>query len=193
VVALVNLRFDEEKSLFGKSYTAQLAAQMLMRGTQKRSRQQLQDELDKLKAHINVAGGATGASASIETVRDNLPATLTLVAEILKEPGCSDTEFEQVRNAQVAQLQNFKNEPQAIASIALQQHMHPYPKGDVRAARSYDEQIKGLKGVTLADVKRFYADYYGASNGELTVSGDFDPAQIKKLAAAGGHTRRLTL
>ena len=81
-------------------------------------------------------GGATGSSATIETVRDNLPATLALVAEILKEPAFSDTEFEQVRNAQVAQLQNFKNEPQAIASIALQQHMNPYPKGDVRAARA---------------------------------------------------------
>ena len=37
---------------------ASLAGAMLMRGTAKRTRQQIQDELDRLKARMNVGGGA---------------------------------------------------------------------------------------------------------------------------------------
>ena len=38
------------------------------------------------------------------------------------------------------------------------------------------------KKLTLADVKKFYADFYGASNAELAVVGDFDAAEVQKLA-----------
>ncbi len=44
-----------------------------------------------------------------------------------------------------------------------------------------DEQIAELKKVTLADVKKFYADFYGASDGELVVVGDFDPVETRKV------------
>ncbi len=45
-----------------------------------------------------------------------------------------------------------------------------------------DESIAELKKVTLDDAKKFYADFYGASNGELAVVGDFDAAEVEKLA-----------
>ena len=32
-------------------------------------------------------------------------------------------------------------------------------------------------------MKKFYSDFYGASNGELVVVGDFDPMDVQKLAA----------
>ena len=32
-------------------------------------------------------------------------------------------------------------------------------------------------------MKKFHADFYGASNAELAVVGDFDAAEIQKLAA----------
>ena len=40
-----------------------------------------------------------------------------------------------------------------------------------------------MRAVTLDDAKKFYADFYGASNGELAVVGDFDAAEITKLAS----------
>ncbi len=52
VVGIVILRFGDLKSLEGKAAAPDLAADMLMRGTTRRSRQQIQDELDRLKARI---------------------------------------------------------------------------------------------------------------------------------------------
>ena len=45
-----------------------------------------------------------------------------------------------------------------------------------------DESIAELKKVTLDDAKKFYTDFYGASNAELAVVGDFDAAKVEKLA-----------
>ena len=45
-----------------------------------------------------------------------------------------------------------------------------------------DESIANVRAVTLDEAKRFYTDFYGASNGELSVVGDFDSAEVTKLA-----------
>ena len=48
---------------------AQFAGAMLMRGTQKHTRQQLQDELDKAKIQMNAGAGDTDANVNITTVQ----------------------------------------------------------------------------------------------------------------------------
>jgi len=104
VHAQINLRFGDEKSVFGKQTAASLAAQMLNRGSKNHSRQQIADEFDKLKARVSFTGGPTSASVSIQTVRENLPATLKLVAEILRQPTFPDSEFDQVKQANLARI-----------------------------------------------------------------------------------------
>ena len=67
VVARMTLRYGDEKSLFNRSTAGDLAGAMLMRGTTKHTRQQIQDEFDRIKARAFVFGSATSAGASIET------------------------------------------------------------------------------------------------------------------------------
>jgi zinc protease len=183
VVAFINLRFGNEKDLFGKSATAQLAGAMLMRGTTDKNRQQIQDAIDKLKARININGGPTGATASIETTEANLIGALRLTAEILRHPSFPDNEIEQVRQQRITALEASRREPQAVAFREIQRHIAPYPRGDVRYTGTADEQIEDLKKVTLDDIRKFYADFYGASNSEFIVSGQFNPADVKTVAA----------
>jgi len=101
VNATIRLHYGSVERSGGLNPAAELAMQTLMRGTQKKSRQQIQDELDRLKARVNVGGDATGATASIETVRENLPAVLRLVAEVLREPAFPEAEFDQIKKLQL--------------------------------------------------------------------------------------------
>ncbi|MBV8816864.1 MAG: insulinase family protein, partial [Acidobacteriaceae bacterium] len=117
VQAFINLRFGDEKSAFGKQPAAQFAGQMLNRGTKNHSRQQIQDEFDKLKARVNFSGGATNAAVSIQTIHENLAATLKLVAEVLREPTFPDSEFDQVKQASLARVESMKSEPNALAQM----------------------------------------------------------------------------
>ena len=178
VVAQLVLRYGDEKSLMNRTGAASLAGAMLMRGTTKRTRQQIQDELDRLKARMNVFGGATQATALIETTRESLPAVLRLLGEVLREPGFPATEFEQLRQEQLAGIEQAKSQPTQVAMTAFNRHLGPYPKGDVRYTRTLDEQIADVNGATLPQVVQFYRDFYGASNGQLTVVGDFDQKEI---------------
>jgi zinc protease len=181
VSASVSLRFGDEKSLFGKTGPALMAGSLLMRGTKNKTRQQIQDAADALKAQVNVAGGINNASASIQTVAANLGGALKLAAEILREPSFPDSEFETVRQQRIAGLESGKSEPQALAITALQRRLTDYPRGDVRHVSTPDEQIEDLKKVTIDDVKKFYHDFYGISEGEIAISGQFDPKEMEKL------------
>ena len=197
VSALVTVRLGDEKSLFGKAMAAQFAGGLLMRGARNKTREQIQEEMDRLKARMNVTGGATNATATIETVEANLPAVLRLAAEVLREPSYPEKEFEQLRQQRIAAVEGSRSDPGSLASVELQKRMNPYPRGDVRYVSTPEEQIEDLKKVTLEEVHRFHDQFYGASAGELVVVGQFDQAEVQKVAAdlfgnwksPGGYTR----
>jgi zinc protease len=181
VVATATFRFGDEKSLMNLGTPASLAGAMLMRGSSKHTRQQIQDELDKLKARVSISGSAPQCNMSIETVGENLPAVLRLVGEVLREPAFPDKEFELLKQEQLASIEEQKSDPQPMAFLAFQRRLNPYPKGDVRYVETLDEQAAGIKAADLAAVKKFYADFYGASNAQISVVGDFDEPKIAAL------------
>jgi zinc protease len=184
VVSRVTLRYGDEKSLFGKVRAASFAWAMLPRGTAKHNRQQIQEEFDKLKAQVNFGGAAEFGSVTINTVRASLPDVLKLVREIYREPSFLDTEFDQIKTAAISAVENSRREPQFLAINELRRHTNKYPRGDVRATNTADESLEDIKKTTLEDVKAFYKGFFGGSSDAImTVVGDFDPAEMKTLAA----------
>lgn len=183
VTAVLSLHFGDENNLRGKTFVGGLAGQMLMRGTARKTRQQIRDEIDRIKAQISVSGNASGASARITTTRENLPAAIDLVFEMLKESAFPEAEFDQLKRQVLASLESSKSQPQTIASVALQRHLMPWPKGDVRYLPTIEEQIEGIQAVTLDQVKEFYAQYYGLAEAELAIIGDFDPEAVQQQVA----------
>jgi zinc protease len=200
VSAAIELHFGDPASLTGNSAAAQLAGALLSRGTKTRTRQQLQDEMDKLNARITVSGGGggggglggrggpgggsgiSGASASVTAPAGTFLNALRLAVEMLKEPAFLVADFEQARKQRIAAVENGRTEPGAVAGQALQRHLSPYPKGDPRYLPTPDEQVAELNRVTLDDVKKFHAQFYGASHAELVAIGPFDQAALQKAA-----------
>jgi zinc protease len=182
VVALMNVRFGDEKSLFGKSTAGSMTGSLLMRGTKNKNRQQIQDEMDRLKATIGVSGGAQGAMAMVRTFEPTLADSLRLVRELLREPAFPEAEFEQIRQQRLASIEATRSEPSRLASLELSRHMNArYQRGDVRYTSTLEEEVEDTKKVTLDDVRNFYAQFYGVGEGEMTIVGQFDPAEMQKL------------
>jgi zinc protease len=173
----ITLHFRDVAGLTNKNAIADLTADMLERGTVKKTRQQIQDEIDRLKARIGVSSGVGAVTVSIETTKENLPKVLDLVAEILKEPSFPAPELEILRQENFAQIDQMKTEPQAVASTAFARRMRPYPKGDPRYTSTPDESLEEFKAATFDMVKAFWKESYGASNAEAAFVGDFDEAQ----------------
>ncbi|MCE3261731.1 MAG: insulinase family protein [Pseudoduganella sp.] len=170
----LRLHWGDEKNQFGQQVVAAAADQMLTRGTSKYSRAQLADAMSKLKM--------TGSLYQFETTREHLAAALRLQAHVLKEPAFPAAEFEQMRQQWLVGLEASRNDPQAMAGRALAEYFDHWPKGDPRSVMTLDEQVAAIKALKLEDVKAYHAAFYGASRGELSVVGDFDKAELVKVA-----------
>jgi zinc protease len=156
---------------------------MLMRGTKKHSRQELKDAFDKLKARVGVDGGATGASVWIEAPRQHLPEVMKLVTEVLREPAFDAKEFALLQQERLAALEAQRSEPNTQARIAFSRARSPYPSGHPYYAETLEESLAGVKDTTLEQVRAFYREFYGASQGELAAVGDFDAEALEKQVA----------
>src|SRR5260370_37701861 len=108
----------------------------MTRGTKKNPRQQLQDELDKLKARLTPGGARgliTAAAGSLgqfrftlECKRATLPAVLRLLGEVLREPTFPPEELEILKRQRKETLEKNKKEPFALALEALIRKLSPY-------------------------------------------------------------------
>ncbi len=182
--AQITLNLGDEQSLMNRKTAAELAASMLLRGARSKTREQIKDELDRLKARVNIGGGPTRVAVSIEAKRAEFPEVLKLVGEVLREPSFDAKEFEILRKERLAQVENSKSEPSALAFIELNRYLKPRPKGHPQYVETIDETIANLKSATLDQVKSFYRDFYGASSAQMAVVGDFDSSEVGKLAAS---------
>jgi zinc protease len=63
----------------------------------------------------------------------------------------------------------------------LNRLLNPFPRGDVRYTGSPDEQIAELRSVTLDEVRKFHAQFYGAPHATLALNGQFTSAEMQKL------------
>jgi len=178
----VTMRFHsgDEKSLFGKRTIGSLTGQMLARGTSKFTRSQLADEFDKLK----MAGGVSGLSASFQTTRPNVVESIQLAAHVMREPSFPEAEFEQMKKQALTGIESQKNDPGALAGVAMSKHFNGYPRGDVRYASSFEEAEEDTRAVTLQQVRDYHKAFYAANTGEIAVVGDFDEAAVTEAIRA---------
>ncbi len=178
----LTLRFGDEKAVFGRGTEASFTAAMLMRGTEARDRQQIQDAFNRLRAQVSVSGGPTSVTVTGQTVRAQLPAVLELVAEVLRRPSFPERDLEEMRAETIAAIDRQRQDPAALGSLAFSRHFNIHPPGDIRHVQTLDEQLAQVRAVTLAGMRAFHRDFYGATKGEFAAVGDFDDATIGDLA-----------
>lgn len=176
--ASLTLRFGDEKSLADKNEVADLLAAMLNKGTVSRTREQIADELDKIKTDIRFSAGAGKLNVNINTDRKNLAAALDLLQDMLQHPKFDATEFEKVVAETKANYEAVKNEPDNLASEKLGKLTSNYPKGHPLYETNTDESLEELAKVKPDDLKKFYADFYGGNNSVSTFVGETDKTVI---------------
>jgi zinc protease len=180
VVVTGNFRFGDVTSLTGRDAAAGLTGMMLMRGSSQLSRVQIDQKLESLQTKGGVSGGLQGATLSLLTRREHLAESLTLLAEVLREPTFPQDEFEQLRMQAVTGLEAARKEPSTIASMALAQHFDPWPVGHPLHTDTLDESLAKLRAIKREDLVAFHHDFYGTAQGEIAIVGDFDADAVKQ-------------
>jgi zinc protease len=168
---------------------AALAA-LLDQGTQTLSRQALQDRLDALQTEVSVNAGAGQLSVSLSSRREHIAAALAVVAEMLRRPALPAEGLEEIRRQALSGIEAQRKEPAALLDEALSRHGDPYPVGDVRHARSFDEVSADWRKLQREEVLAFHRRFLSASHARIGIVGDFDAQQVRQaLSTAFGDWR----
>jgi zinc protease len=123
-------------------------------------------------------------SATFQVRRENLAATMRLVAEMLRKPSFDAGEFDKLRTETLAQLEAARSDPQQLAVVALAKVASPTDRAHPLYAASLDESITDWKSATVESARAFHRDFYTAKYGDVGLVGDFDADSVRTLSAS---------
>ncbi|MCG2462616.1 insulinase family protein [Flavobacteriaceae bacterium F89] len=176
-----SIRNGDAKSLTNQGMLPSLTAAMLNKGTKSKTRQQIEDELSKLKSSVYFSARNGNVYASVNSTEENLIPTLSLMADMLKNPSFESSELEKIKTAMLASIENNKTDPQYLASYRLRIINNHFPKGHPLYTMTLAEQADAIKATTIQGVKSFYSEFYGLGKSILVGIGTLKSDGIKSL------------
>ena len=179
VSVTLELRTGSEAALRGQAEAGSFAAELLMRGSERLSRQQIRDAFDRLKTQVAIGGSAEGMTAALTTTRAKLPAALDLLAEVLRTPVYADSEFAEEQREQASRVEQDIPEPEKVAVNAFLRLLDPTPPGHVRHVATLPEQLVQVRALTVQQVRAFHKRFYGTANATFAAVGDFEAPVLK--------------
>ena len=161
----------------GKEGVANLTAELLTRGTKQHSAQALAEELDFLGASLGVDADLETTSVTLTTLTKNLPASLTLLAEVFTSPTFPVAELEKKRIEVAGGLQSREEDPGWVAQRAFLEKIYPqHPYG-----RLVEGQPATLAALKREDVVAFHQTHYRPNNAIIAVAGDITQEKFAQL------------
>jgi len=141
--------FDSDEKLG----LADFATSALMRGTEKRTFEQIYDALESVGASMGFSAGTHTAGFSGRALVEDLPLLFELLSECLRAPTFPEDEIERLRAQLLTGLAIRAQDTGDMASMAFDQLIfagHPYSRPD----DGYPETIKAICRDDLADFRR---------------------------------------
>uniref|UniRef100_A0A7C2WRR5 Insulinase family protein n=2 Tax=Thermorudis TaxID=1649508 RepID=A0A7C2WRR5_9BACT len=181
-VAAVVLRLPAGAARDGdRPGTAYLTGQMLTHGTEARSFDALNEELDALGAALSVSVGRDAVDVSATCLRDDLPRIVELLAEVALRPTFPEDELERVRAQALTALRQALNSTRAQADYTLRSLL--YPPG-----HPYHHRVLGseerLREMTREELVEFHWRYYRPDRAYLAVAGGVPVEEAWRLIEA---------
>ncbi len=178
-VPLVNfdLRIDGGQRLenLDKTGVTHLMADLMNKGTARRTPIELEAALDRLGASVGVFAGDEAVHVRGNTLARNYDSTMAIVTEMLLQPRWDAKELELLRKQAVSQIQEQASQPNAIASKTFAELL--YGQDDIRAQSNLGTEVS-LAAITMEDLKSFYRNNVSPSVATMHVVGAKSEAEI---------------
>lgn len=163
---------------------ATVVAQLLGDATEHYTAEGFSDALDMLGSTIAVSAKSTGIDFGVFSLSRNLDATLALLRERLFHPKFTEEALTRVKKQLEQDFQQRKTQAAPLASAIFGDLL--YQPGNVRSYALGGTE-KTIARITLADVQKFYDQYFAPGLTSVQVVGDVsEDAAKKKLAFLDG-------
>jgi zinc protease len=158
---------------------ARLTAEMLERGTRRRSKLEIANELESAGAQVSLSAGRFAISIEARALARDLALVIGALAEELREPAFPEDELEKLKQQTIAQIREQQNNTRYRAFERFTQIV--YPRENPFHIPPSEELIASIASVTTEDVRRFYERQYGGRSLILAICGDLATARTQEL------------
>jgi zinc protease len=174
VVTLVGtLPAGDDRSPASNVALATLTGAMLDKGTTTRDKFAISKALGDVGATVSFQVGASSLQIGGKCLRQDLPLLMTLLAEQLRSPALSETEFAKLKKQLAGAIKQQLDDTEFRADDTFTRAV--YPSGHPNRQPPPEDVLKAIEGATLEDVKKFHAQYYGPTGMRLVLVGDVEP------------------
>lgn len=137
----------------------------LMRGTHRRSFQQIYEEIESAGAAVDVAAGVNLASFSSKALAEDLPLMIDILADVLQNPAFPSAEVEKVRGEIMTDIDERAHDTRRMAALIFRELLYPERHPYAVSGLGYAETIDAI---SRDDLERFHHERVGAQ-GMITV------------------------
>jgi zinc protease len=132
---------------------------VLMRGTQRRTFQQIYEEIESVGAAASVGAGLDVTGFGSKSLAESLPAMIDILADVIQHPAFPEAEVEKERGEILTDLQERADNTRRMASLTFRELLYPdgHPYGI--SGSGYEDTIRAL---SRDDLERFYRERVGA-------------------------------
>jgi zinc protease len=159
----------------GQVWLADLTGELLKEGTTTRSGEAVAQEAARMGGSLSVSVAPDQTSISADVLSESGPQLIALIADVLQRPALPASELERLKTNFIRNLSIQRSQPGSIAQERFSKLLYAdHPYGRVFPT---EEMIKSF---TIADVRKFYKDNFGAARTHIYVAGRFDSATMRK-------------
>jgi len=159
---------------------AHFNALALMRGTQRRSFQQLFEALESSGASLGFGASVHNTSFGARSLAEDLPMQLEILSEVLRQPAFPAEHIERLRGQILTGLGIRDQDTADRAEMAFEEIVFPnHPYG--RPSDGYPETVRRI---TRADIAAFHARCFGPRGLTIVIVGAVEARQAIDLVAA---------
>lgn len=160
---------------------ARLTADMLERGTQRRTKLQLANDLESVGAQIDFSADPFSVEIAARSLAKDLSLLMSTLAEQLRAPAFPAEELEKLKQQAIAAIQEQQANTRQRAYEKFSQVT--YDPANPFYVHAGDALVKSLNGISVEDVRRFYQARYGGRSLIISVVGDVQIDEVQKLFA----------
>ncbi len=169
VAIRLDIKAGQRHESVDKLGLASLTAAMLNESTTDSSNEELSNRLQKLGASVRFGAGDEETSLAIRSLSENLDETLEIAAEMLFKPKFDQADFDRVKSQLLQIIEHNKKEASVTATNVYNQLLfgeeNSFAYADIGTQQT-------LIGITLDDVKEFYATHYSPRIASIVAVGN---------------------
>jgi zinc protease len=162
-----------------KAGLAHLTASLLETGTEMMSADKVAWSLESLGVQFEAQAAWDATVLRIVVPRERLGPAMNLFAELVRRPSFPGTEFERIRDEQLAEILQRRKEPRALGDDMVTRFVFSEQS---RYARPIIGTSATVEHLTRHDVLQFYGINYRPSAATLMFVGDIDATTARNLA-----------